>query len=231
MSDSTLLCHACGSPLSGRAKKWCSEACRLRKYREDNPNYVLRQAEMAKEDTARRTAERNAADPLPRCECCGEELANRRKGVKFCKRTAECRRASRMVSLSRSPVCSVEDCGRQSIARGLCGSHASAAWRAANPERRGDAWHAYRARKMDAFVEDVSRGVVLDRDNWVCHICGDKIPKDSVWPASDYGTMDHVVPLKKGGQHSYANVKAAHNLCNSTKRDSCEEVMEGASST
>lgn len=229
MSDSTLLCHACGSPLSGRAKKWCSEACRLRKHRESNPEYVERQAALAKALNAERSAARDAADPRPRCQRCGREMA-RRKGVKFCKATAECRRAAYLERMARAPECSVDDCGRPVLGNGLCGSHASAAWRAANPDRRGNAWHAYRARKLGAYVEDVERAVVLERDDWTCHICGRPIPKDTIWPEVEYATLDHVIPLNKGGEHSYANVKAAHNLCNSTKRDSHEEVMEDASS-
>lgn len=30
-------------------------------------------------------------------------------------------------------------------------------------------------------------------------------------------TLDHVVPLARGGEHSYRNVKLAHPLCNSRK--------------
>ena len=30
-------------------------------------------------------------------------------------------------------------------------------------------------------------------------------------------TIDHIVPLSKGGRHEYANVQPAHSLCNHVK--------------
>lgn len=73
--------------------------------------------------------------------------------------------------------------------------------------------------KRDAFVEDVDRDKVMARDRWVCHLCMKKIPKSAKWPSGQFGTLDHVIPLNKGGLHSYANVKAAHLSCNCSKND------------
>lgn len=66
-----------------------------------------------------------------------------------------------------------------------------------------------RARKVQAFVEVVDPAVVAKRDRLRCHICKRKIG----------GTfhLDHVVPLSKGGAHSYSNVKLAHPHCNVQK--------------
>lgn len=74
-----------------------------------------------------------------------------------------------------------------------------------------------RARKADAYVEDVDRDAVMARDKWTCHLCREKIPKNAVWPDGLFGTLDHVTPLAKGGKHSYANIKAAHLVCNCSK--------------
>lgn len=32
-----------------------------------------------------------------------------------------------------------------------------------------------------------------------------------------YPSIDHVIPISKGGRHSWDNVKLAHRLCNSVK--------------
>lgn len=74
-----------------------------------------------------------------------------------------------------------------------------------------------RARKLAAIVEMVDPDVVLERDGWHCHICGRKIDRrlsgrDRMGP-----TIDHLVPLRDGGEHSYANVAAAHRSCNSRR--------------
>jgi 5-methylcytosine-specific restriction endonuclease McrA len=37
-------------------------------------------------------------------------------------------------------------------------------------------------------------------------------------------TIDHIKPLSKGGEHSYANTALAHYGCNARKRDRYEEV-------
>ena len=76
-----------------------------------------------------------------------------------------------------------------------------------------------KALKKSAFVEDVDRDSVMLRDKWQCHLCKEKIPKDAVWPNGLFGTLDHVMPLNKGGLHSYANIKAAHLSCNCSKND------------
>lgn len=73
--------------------------------------------------------------------------------------------------------------------------------------------------KLSAFVEDVSRDYVMARDKWTCHLCKEKIPKNAAWPDRLFGTLDHVMPLNKGGKHSYANIKAAHLTCNCSKND------------
>lgn len=67
-----------------------------------------------------------------------------------------------------------------------------------------------RARKLAAFVEDVDRSVVFERDKGICGICG--LPVDP----TDWH-LDHVQPLCKGGEHSYANVQVSHPACNMRK--------------
>jgi len=67
-----------------------------------------------------------------------------------------------------------------------------------------------RARKRDAFVEAVSPQNVFDRDKGICQICDEPIG-DSTWH------VDHVIPLARGGEHSYANVQLSHAVCNLQK--------------
>jgi hypothetical protein len=55
---------------------------------------------------------------------------------------------------------------------------------------------------------------ILNRDNWLCHICSHPIGQSYVWPDGRSGSMDHVVPVSKGGSHTRDNLKAAHLRCN-----------------
>lgn len=82
-----------------------------------------------------------------------------------------------------------------------------------------------RARIMGAFVENVDRGEVLSRDDWTCGICGGEIPKNALPDSPLYPHVDHIVPLSRGGKHSYDNVQASHASCNMQKH--ANEVKEG----
>jgi len=74
-----------------------------------------------------------------------------------------------------------------------------------------------RARKRDAFVADVDRSVIFERDKWRCQLCSEKLDMDTVAPHPRSPTIDHVIPLSKGGTHEPANVQAAHLSCNMIK--------------
>lgn len=85
--------------------------------------------------------------------------------------------------------------------------------------------HRRRARKKNnGKVEKIYRKKVFERDNWTCKICGAKVDKEMIWVHgslnSYYPTLDHIIPLSKGGEHTYENVQTACFICNSKKSDS-----------
>jgi 5-methylcytosine-specific restriction endonuclease McrA len=68
-------------------------------------------------------------------------------------------------------------------------------------------------------VADFSALDIFRRDGWTCGICGDPIARFAESPAPLSPSVDHIVPLAWGGEHSRRNVRAAHLVCNTTKRD------------
>lgn len=74
-----------------------------------------------------------------------------------------------------------------------------------------------RAMRRRAQVEVVDPAIVFDRDDWICQICHTDIPREASWPAPLSASMDHIVPLARGGEHSYANCQASHLDCNRKK--------------
>lgn len=68
-----------------------------------------------------------------------------------------------------------------------------------------------RARKAKAFVDDVDPRVVYLNAEGICGICREPIDPTKKWH------VDHIVPLSKGGAHSYANTQPAHAACNHRK--------------
>lgn len=115
-------------------------------------------------------------------------------------------------------ICCSDECKRLYVRK-----WAKARWRErmdTDPAFRAQSRHnEYRrkALKKNAFIEHVDRDAVMARDKWVCHLCGDKIPKTAKWPSGLFGTLEHVQPLADGGAHSYNNIKAAHLSCNCKK--------------
>lgn len=92
--------------------------------------------------------------------------------------------------------------------------------------RRKEAKRRRRARLKAARVEVVDFYVVAKRDNWTCGICGDPITVErSEAYVAEAPTLDHIVSLAAGGEHSYANIQLAHWLCNSMKRDLSQSLV------
>lgn len=103
---------------------------------------------------------------------------------------------------------------------------ASATWRAANQERVRSVEAQWRAEHPDVVrdkasirralkrnapvVERIRRAVVWERDGGLCHICGKKADPN-------YWHLEHLVPLSRGGEHSYRNVAVSHPTCNMRK--------------
>lgn len=71
--------------------------------------------------------------------------------------------------------------------------------------------------KRSSAMRDKARAY-LKRSKPACHICGRDI--DYTLPHLDPGAfvVDHVIPLRRGGEDALSNMRAAHRSCNSTKR-------------
>lgn len=79
-----------------------------------------------------------------------------------------------------------------------------------------------RAREKEAFVEEVDRLAVFDRDGWVCGICAEPVNPDAKFPDLMSASLDHIIPLARGGLHEMSNCQLAHFICNSRKSDRIE---------
>lgn len=216
-------CMTCGGDLPqptrpGPPRKYCSVVCReeAKRKRLGNTRAKARYAQYRDRVIAENAVKYAGA----RCEHCGGAPQWTDLGVprRFC--SVKCQRRARYERhLVENPPCSVEGCDRPQHGGGLCSSHWAKKWNAEHPDAYWQSRAEYRARKRAATVEPVSRDAVLERDHWRCGICGESIPKDAVWPDVRSASIDHVVPLNAGGDHSMANCQAAHYGCNASKKD------------
>lgn len=84
--------------------------------------------------------------------------------------------------------------------------------------------HRHRARKFGCeYDSSVTLKWLIERDGLRCAICDEMCePNDHRWtkytgPLSP--SMDHIIPMDKGGWHIPENVQVAHIICNSLKGD------------
>lgn len=60
---------------------------------------------------------------------------------------------------------------------------------------------------------------IFERDEWICGLCSTLIDRHLRGDSWMRATLDHIVPLSKGGTHTFDNVQAAHWRCNMAKGD------------
>ena len=74
--------------------------------------------------------------------------------------------------------------------------------------------------------KDISLETLHKRDKGICYICGGKCDFKDYKKINGYFTagptypsIDHLIPIARGGMHAWDNVKLAHHHCNSMKSD------------
>ena len=149
-----------------------------------------------------------------------------RRMHRYCSPTCQKREARRLEKL-RTPArtCEIEGCEKRHAAKGLCKSH----WKARNREINGrepstwndtgrDAYHRRRARQRDTKTgSPVRREAIGFRDGWICQICLESVDPALAYPDPRSPSLEHVVPLSRGGAHDPSNVVIAHLRCNLSK--------------
>jgi 5-methylcytosine-specific restriction endonuclease McrA len=150
------------------------------------------------------------------CEWCGEQFettARRLEGhrVKFCSRI--CKDAARkatdkQVREQAKPERNCRHCG---IAMPKA-MRADAAYCSEKCNSRAHGLKRGNGRVGHGRRRDIERAYIVERDASRCHICGEKCKPDEI-------TLDHLIPLAKGGTHVPENLRVAHLSCNARKRD------------
>lgn len=169
---------------------------------------------------------------------CGVEIARNGDRGRFPKWCTEHRRIvanekaalqvlSRGGYASATKFCTLDGCKTPLRARGMCKRHYTA-WRRADGreksesqsslDRRRDAHQRRRALMHggrtggSVFLADV-----IERDGSDCRLCGDPVDMTLVYPDPMSKSVDHVVPLSRGGAHEPSNCQLAHLRCNISK--------------
>lgn len=83
-------------------------------------------------------------------------------------------------------------------------------YRSENPDKFNAKYARRRQRKRERWVDAVKLDVLYARDHGQCRLCNRSCSRADA-------SVDHVVPLSRGGEHSYANAQLAHQRCNARK--------------
>jgi len=73
--------------------------------------------------------------------------------------------------------------------------------------------HEVRARRLGIPYDLIDLRTVYSKHGGLCGICGEPVSLETF-------TIDHIVPVSRGGPHTLENMQPAHRACNSRKGDS-----------
>ncbi len=84
-----------------------------------------------------------------------------------------------------------------------------------------------RERERKLTFKAIPLAELIKRDNGICQICGKPVDLTDGWydecdhfhVGRNYPTVDHIIPITRGGDNAWDNVQLAHQHCNSAKCD------------
>lgn len=212
-------CAVCGAgglirTIAYRAKPcYCSNACKVRAFqvskRASNPLYRRK----PKSEWKKRQSK---ALTLP-CQHCGRvfRVFPGRQDQKACSRACanNLRIGQRLSRVLHKRAC--RRCGAEFMAKQ---SRVSACDKCRRREHRSISKGVRRAKMRGVNAESVNPLKVFARDGWRCQLCNGATPgrlRGTLEPNAP--ELDHIVPISKGGSHTYANTQCACRRCNGVK--------------
>lgn len=212
----TKACPQCGRPVAvynqhgGKPKVFCSVACLVtaRGVKRRCISAARRAAVPPKEIIQRFCSECSA--PSDKCVTC----------------SAKCRyvRLRRLLNGKKYQDRSVHEftcvrCSGRYDAQAVMKEKVCKRCRKKAQRKRSGHKHAERARRFGVpYTYGIGPKRVFQRDGWRCQLCGCSTParlRGTDHPRSP--ELDHIVPLSKGGPHTWDNVQCACKSCNSQK--------------
>lgn len=211
-------CQLCGLPLEpvlrpgqrgGKQRSYCSVSCRR------------------KADWLRRRVLKPMRSAV--CVWCSRSFETNRDSTRFC--STECRKAETLRHLAdkwreNNPrpaqyVYTCDFCSGEIVRdRPLGGSRRYHADCAVEAKRARYRKKTVARQSATVRPSGVSLLAVVERDGWACWLCGVMVDQSVPRTSRMGATVDHVVPLSKGGSDELENLRLAHWICNNKKSDS-----------
>jgi 5-methylcytosine-specific restriction endonuclease McrA len=86
-------------------------------------------------------------------------------------------------------------------------------------------YYSPKRRAVYAKGDDIDALTLFEMHDWMCNVCHTKIDRRLRMPNTLAATIEHVVPLCKGGLHVWENCRPAHARCNFLKADNLPDMI------
>jgi len=154
-----------------------------------------------------------------RCESCSTDFLTAFEQQRFC--SLSCRKQKKSTYQSSVYFYKCDDCEIHfTTSRHLSGM-------SAKPPVRCKACQLERTRVRDRKKTVARQGalssprisveIIAKRDSYICHLCNQLVDMDIKRTDKLGATIDHVLPISKGGLDTMENVALAHWICNIRK--------------
>lgn len=212
-------CAQCGkvfiqAPGVGPNKKYCSDVCAMAGKKSKRKRYFY---------------DRKVKEYA--CEICGKIFLSKQSKASFCYK--KCVALHRRNLAEQKRVYSVcKKCGKKFFRpknRPFVDSNTFCSRECAGvgeiglgktKKRKSAGSHYHRAKFYGSDFEFFNPFDVFERDNWICQICGKSTPKKNRGSKlHNAPQLDHIVPISKGGPHTYSNTQCLCRDCNLKKSD------------
>ena len=97
--------------------------------------------------------------------------------------------------------------------RDKCRAYANK-WVQVHQEKARDCRKKAIAKRRGAYAEKIVAREIFERDRWICQLCKTKVNRRLRNPHPLCPSLDHIIPLARGGSHTKENVQLAHLVCN-----------------
>lgn len=77
--------------------------------------------------------------------------------------------------------------------------------------------HRYKIAKNNGKYEDITLAKLYEKDKGICYLCGKHLILNDAYNRPEAPTIEHVIPISKGGTNTWNNVKLACRHCNNLK--------------
>jgi len=164
---------------------------------------------------------------IKQCKICGKVLTNRRdmycsdecRKIKANKYSLEVNKAKMMHKTTKVRLC--KECNKPFVSEYGNKRSVYCCDGCSHTHMHRIRRQKERAILRKASIESVDAIKVFNRDGWKCQLCNKKLRrKDRGTCCDNAPELDHIIPLSKGGEHSYRNTQCACRKCNSEKSNS-----------